>query len=237
MNTNVLRLSRFVAGAVLCGLLVLSLQTLAADVDYHVLYQKADTSQAAADKIETGAKAGNAKAQFYRGLMYAHGSGVSQDDTKAAKWARKAAEQGDAEAQCNLGAMYDAGQGVPQDEIKAVKWYRNAAAQGFAMAQSNLGAMYALGRGVPKNDAKALKWYRQAAVQRNAVAQFNLGVMYEFGQGVAQDDVTALKWFLVAKANGVEKATRGVQIIKKSMMHDAIEKAQKAATKWRHERH
>ena len=36
---------------------------------------------------------GIAGAQFYLGVQYEHGRGVTQDDTEAAKWYRKAAEQ------------------------------------------------------------------------------------------------------------------------------------------------
>ncbi len=61
------------------------------------------------------AEQGNAKAQFFLGLMYSKGRGVPQDYAEAVGWWHKAAEQGVAEAQYNLGVMYDRGLGVTQD--------------------------------------------------------------------------------------------------------------------------
>ncbi len=69
--------------------------------------------------------------------MYYQGRGLSQDDTKAVTWFRKAAEQGFADAQRNLGAMYGMGRGVPQDYIQAHKWSNLAATQGIKEAQKN----------------------------------------------------------------------------------------------------
>ncbi|MBR2921623.1 MAG: sel1 repeat family protein [Kiritimatiellae bacterium] len=103
--------------------------------------------------------------QFYLGVMYDNGWGVTKDDSEAVKWYRKAAEQGYARAQCNLGLMYANGEGVTQDDSEAVKWFRKAAEQGLAVAQYNLGFMYANGRGVAKDEYEAVKWYRKAAAQ------------------------------------------------------------------------
>ena len=75
-------------------------------------------------KFRPLAEKGNSKAQFYLGVMYAHGKGVAQDDVEAVKWYRKAAEEGIASAQFNLSVMYDNGRGVVQNDEEAVKWYR-----------------------------------------------------------------------------------------------------------------
>ena len=48
------------------------------------------------------AEQGNARAQFYLGVMYGNGQGVPQDYKTAVKWYRLAAEQGDADAQTSL---------------------------------------------------------------------------------------------------------------------------------------
>jgi len=76
------------------------------------------------------AEAGDAKAQFNLGVMYATGRGVRKDDKEAAKWYRKAAEQGDAKAQGSLGGMYYFGDGVPKDYASAYAWYKLAAYHG-----------------------------------------------------------------------------------------------------------
>lgn len=125
------------------------------------------------------AASGVAWAQLFLGLSFAHGDGVIQDFSKAAKWFRLAAEQGDAIAQLSLGEMFDNGQGVSQNYVEAVKWYRLAAAQGNAMAQHNLGSMHYSGQGVVQDYKKAHMWFNLAAVKgrsnsvnaRDAVAQ------------------------------------------------------------------
>jgi len=69
-------------------------------------------------------------AQYYLGVMYAHGVGVPEDDAEAVKWYRKAADQGHAKAQTNLGLMYADGEGVPEDTVQAYMWINIAAVQG-----------------------------------------------------------------------------------------------------------
>ena len=66
------------------------------------------------------AEQGQAEAQFYLGLIYYMGQGISEDYAEAFKWFRKAADQGLAQAQNNLGIMYETGQGVPKDYKEAV---------------------------------------------------------------------------------------------------------------------
>lgn len=74
------------------------------------------------------AEAGNAKEQYFLGIMYAVGDGVPKDPTKAVEWQKKAAEQGNADAQYILGYMYGEGQGVPKDYVQAHMWASIAAA-------------------------------------------------------------------------------------------------------------
>ncbi|KAF9085291.1 hypothetical protein BGX27_003506, partial [Mortierella sp. AM989] len=81
------------------------------------------------------ASQGSAGAQFYLGVMYKSGEGVTQNKSKAVEWFQKAAIQGSAGAQLNLGTMYNNGDGVAQDRSKAVEWFQKAASQGIAEAQ------------------------------------------------------------------------------------------------------
>tara|TARA_B110000977_G_scaffold170989_1_gene222165 strand:- start:23 stop:295 length:273 start_codon:yes stop_codon:yes gene_type:complete len=62
------------------------------------------------------AEQGNARAQYFLGLMYNEGKGVPKDQKEAFKWYRLAADQGDASAQYNLALMYGNGVGVPKDD-------------------------------------------------------------------------------------------------------------------------
>ena len=70
---------------------------------------------------------GDAGGQYYLGIMYANGWGVSQDFAEAARLYRLAAVQGYALAQNNLGALYANGQGVPRDYVQAYMWLDIAA--------------------------------------------------------------------------------------------------------------
>lgn len=81
------------------------------------------------------AEEGNAGAEYYLGVMYAHGQGVTHNYSLAAEWYRDASEQGLAEAEYNLAVAYARGQGVPQDDAKAAAWMRKAAEKGFPKAR------------------------------------------------------------------------------------------------------
>lgn len=100
----------------------------------------------------------NGVAQYYLGLMYDQGKGVSLDYAEAARWFRKAADLNIAKAQYYLGTMYAQGRGVPQDYAESLKWFRNGAAQGEEGSQFSLGLMYANGIGVPQDLNEAYMW-------------------------------------------------------------------------------
>lgn len=77
------------------------------------------------------AQAGNADAQFFLGLTYQAGKGVTKDDQKALYWFQKSAEQSNADAQRNLAVILSVyGENLPQDIQKAYVWASLAAAQG-----------------------------------------------------------------------------------------------------------
>ena len=109
------------------------------------------------------AEQGDSVAQFFLGVMYDDGQGVTQDDKEAVKWYGLAAAQGYANAQHNLGLMYANGEGVIQDYKEAVRLYGLAAAQGNANAQHNLGVMYNYGMGVIQDNVYAHMWFNIAA--------------------------------------------------------------------------
>ena len=84
---------------------------------------------------------------------------MTQDDTEAVAWFRKAADQGDAIAEFLLGNQYANGKGVPQDYSEAMIWFRRAAEQGHPVAKLFLGVMHAEGRGVPQDCVRAHMWF------------------------------------------------------------------------------
>ena len=103
-------------------------------------------------------------------MKYNFGRGVSENDSDAVGWYRKAAEVGHAGAQYALGWMYYIGDGIPQDYGEAFKWYRKAAQQGYASTQFYLGWMYENGEGVDQSYVTAHVWYNLARVHDNEKA-------------------------------------------------------------------
>jgi uncharacterized protein len=86
--------------------------------DGYAAYERADYATA----LRLGrvvADQGDARGQYFLGVMYDRGQGVRQDYAEAVKWYRKAADQGFAAAQYNLGVSYTKGQGVPRDYVSA----------------------------------------------------------------------------------------------------------------------
>ncbi|HKO29776.1 MAG TPA: tetratricopeptide repeat protein [Nitrospiraceae bacterium] len=80
------------------------------------------------------AERGDARAQFYLGMLYENGDGVPEDYGKAREWYEKSAAQRDANAQFYLGLMSAFGRGVPLDLVQAHVWYSLAADNGHARA-------------------------------------------------------------------------------------------------------
>ena len=125
-------------------------------------YKKTDFANVI-DKWILLAENGNAEAQYFLGLIYYKGKGVSQDYKVALKWYTLAAEQSNAVAQYNLGIMYSFGLGVVPNYKKALKWYNLSSEQGNTFAQYNLGRLYYLGNGVRENMVYAHMWVNLAS--------------------------------------------------------------------------
>jgi TPR repeat protein len=185
------------------------------------------------------AEQGSAEAQYWFGLCYYKGEGVTQDYGEAVKWFRKAAEQGDGNGQWSLGMCYEEGQGVPKDYVTAVNWYRKAADQGDATAQFSLGDCYSEGKGVRQDYAEAIKWFQKAAEQEYPWAQpqlvycyFKLADCYDTGKGVRQDYVEAAKWFRKGAEQG--DADAQMQLGLRYEEGQGVPKDYGEAVKWYH---
>ena len=90
---------------------------------------------AAVSWLQRLAEGGHRDEQYYLGLMYYDGRGVSCDPAVAAMWFRRAADRWHHEAEYRLGLMSRDGTGVPQDLGIAAGWLRRAAACGHAKAR------------------------------------------------------------------------------------------------------
>lgn len=189
-------------GCIVCMSLLLPVASSAASLEEAKTAVDAGKFAQAAAIYRELAAAGDAKAQYNLGLMYARGDGVAENPQEAVKWYRLSAEQGFAEAQYALGVIYfsrDAG--VPMDYDEAIKWYRQAAEQGHVRSQLNLGIVYLRGDVVPQDIPQALTWFSLAAAQGDSDAQFNLGNMYLEGEGVPASMVNGYMWIWLAAEN------------------------------------
>jgi len=113
--------------------------------------------------LRAEADAGDAGAALKLGLMYDTGHGVSQNESKALTWYRRAAEAGNVDAMFNVGALYDSGRLGTADRTKAVHWYKMAAKHGLGRAEYDLALMYQDGDGVKKDKAQAMHYFAAAA--------------------------------------------------------------------------
>jgi TPR repeat protein len=161
-----------------------------------------------------------AEAQMRFGALYAEGTALPRDETKAAIWYRHAAMGGLAAAQSELARRCLDGLGVPRDARQAYFWaslasyagwpeapaLRRAAADRLtaaeiAGAKTELGVVFEEGRLeplVPTDYGRALALFDEAARAGNAEAQANLGWVYRFGRGVPRDLVQAYHWYGMA---------------------------------------
>lgn len=88
------------------------------------------------------ADAGDLNAEYYVGLHYYLGLGVTKDHNKAREWYEKAAINGHPSAQLSLGTMYQDGDTVPQSFSMAYMWYYAAAIQGNEVAPKKMNILY-----------------------------------------------------------------------------------------------
>ena len=207
-----------------------------AQVDLARVYLKGDGVQdpvAAVSWLHHLAEGGHRDEQYYLGLMYFNGQGVSRSHTAAAVWFRRAADQFHHEAEYRLGLMYRDGQGVPQSFGNSAGWLRRAAACGHAKArfvrdriyrtgkliphdpqeQFDLADGYFTGHDMPRDHEAAARWFLSAANQGHADAAYRLGGMYCRGQGVSQDHAEAAKFLRYAADHRHWSASRDLAVL------------------------
>lgn len=180
------------------------------------------------------AEAGQPKAQYNLGLMYANGVGVVQDFAQAMRWYQKSADKGYAPAQYILAGKYANGQGVERDLRKALSWYLKASEKGNSRALFKLGQMFsvpqdefaaecfekAAEKGIVEaqmivgakleaqegGQEKTAGWYRRAAENGFAAAQFMLGTRCQNGVDGPPDLAQAIVWYRRAARQGYAAA-------------------------------
>ncbi len=148
---------------------------------------------------ELGSSAGCAHLAY----LYATGTRVERDDTRATPLYVRSCDLGDARGCYNAGLMYRDGRGVPADLARAITACEEGCRGGSSTACCDLGWFYENGRGVAKDEARATELYARAcqgtACQpANRRACVNLGLAYRDGIGVAKDRARAAEIFEAA---------------------------------------
>ena len=200
---------KFVAAAVLVGVLVLAVLVLASInsriwVDSEpVLAQEPPTAENdATEPVGSTLPAVDNERAIAEALDAAMNAYNLMEYEFALSEFRRLAALGNPQARFMLGVMYGNGEGVPEDDTQAAQWVTRAAEQGHVRAQGVLGYLFRRGEGVPQDYALAFLWYTRAAEQGDAGAQSGLGSMYANGEGVPEDDVQAIQWFTRAAEQG-----------------------------------
>ena len=157
---------------------------------------------AATAKMKQLAKAGDAHAQYFLGLLYRDGGLLIPDAEKARYWLEQAAKQNVHAAQYALGRLSLSDDPDVYDPDESIRWMKAAAKNGNDYAAYALGKEYLSGKHVVKNLDAAAEYLHQAAEMQNPWAQYLLGKLYMTGEGVEQDADTAYQWFQVAATQG-----------------------------------
>lgn len=160
---------------------------------------------AARKGLEAAAEAGDARAAWLLGELYARGRGGAPDPARALQWKERAAELGDIAAQFAVGEKYALGDGAPLDPDRAARWLQRAAAQGHPNAALALARL----KEREGNMGQALGWYRRAAEAGLVEAQERLAAIYGEGLGVSRDPERAAEWR--RRAEGVLEEERRFQ--------------------------
>lgn len=174
------------------------------------------------------ARKGDAVAQNYVGIMYAHGFGTDQDIDEAAFWYEQAARQGYTDAQFNLGFLrFQNGEYAAAAPLLA-----EAAVSGVGMAQYYLARMYREGIHFTRDDGVARTWATRAAENDITQAQFDLALMLAQGHGGPVDLREAYKWLAVAQAARYPGAEQNLAILAERLPPADVQAAQRAADQW-----
>jgi uncharacterized protein len=142
------------------------------------------------------AQAGDSVAQYYVGLMYLKGQGVSKDTTRAIDSLRKSAEAGNAYARTYMGAIYRRGEIVQTNYQEAMRWYLLAAKQNFKNAQYSIALIHYQGLGVPKDIRQAHVWALIASSEGEPTfTRFRLQLEHQLSDNdIAEDRRQAAQW-------------------------------------------
>ena len=168
-----------------------------AEVDAALAFFENGDTEAAIERLEPLAEAGDAHAQYILGSFYDEGLGVGLDHCRALHWYELAAELGLAEATVKLGESQFLGRCMSQDLDRAAQYYTRAAALGGSSAHGLLAVLYDymahfdVARVDPKETFELAQKEWRLNPRTDSLLRINmstvLGHFFANGEGVQQD--------------------------------------------------
>jgi TPR repeat protein len=160
-------------------------------------------------EIESAAKRGDAKAQFYYARDRFLNAKRIEDWSESFRWVMPAAEAGLADAQFMAARFHLSGTATAKDPRTGFKWAARAAEQGHADGLALLADSYASASGTTQNVARARELFGQAIAAGSVLALDWLGHFYldgEAGTAARTNYAEALRCFERAASNGMAHA-------------------------------
>lgn len=181
-------------------------------------------SQSEIDLLVKTAESGNTEAQHQLGMIYANGSGVDLNYSKAFIWLEKAAKKNHVQALRTLAWLYANGFGIEQNDEAAQDICVQLAELGDAKDQYYLASLYQSGvYGMKPDSEKMVHWYYQSALQHYARAQYALAKIIIKGVDIEHNDEMAFQWLSLADINGHKKAGEELKKLMEKIPSDALE--------------
>ena len=113
-----------------------------AEVDAALAFFENGDTEAAIERLEPLAEAGDVDAQYILGSIHARGFGVAEDLCRALSWFQRAAAQDDSRAIARLGLFHQLGDCTPIDYDEAARYFKQAAELGQAGAYVSLAILH-----------------------------------------------------------------------------------------------
>jgi TPR repeat protein len=154
--------------------------------------------QEAARWFQRASDHGDLDGTYRLSRLYASGSGVAQDRTKALSLLTLAADKGNVAGQVALARSYANGNGVPQDYALSWKYFLAAAQQGDPVGMNGVGFQLLNGYGVAADPTAAKEWLTTAAAAGQPNAMHTLGALYWRDMAGPPDLALAYRYFALA---------------------------------------
>lgn len=164
---------------------------------------------AAAAQFASACDNGSVSACGALGEMYASGTGLARNGTRAAAPLAKACDGGITASCTKLAVLYDNGDGVSVNKALAFRLYNGACAKSDMVSCHGLGRLYESGQGTTLNVAQAASLYQKACTAGVADACSNVGTMYANGVYFAKSENQADAFYKLACRKG---GSRGCQL-------------------------